>query len=107
MEIKGVEHYNLGTINKNRVRIITDTITFDLTFSYNTLVGISYIGTDFNGKYLRSRSTIKNQWSVTTGKLLNELEPDKNKREEPDEFKRSVTRMFEQMNLVEFGKLSL
>lgn len=62
---------NLGTVNKNEVRIITDTGIIDLCFSYETIVSVS------SGKgYFVSQ----NEWSTTTGKLLNELEPDKSKR---------------------------
>jgi len=58
---------NLGTINKNRVTIETDKSSVDLYFSYQTIVAIDNI-------------VSINNWSKTTGKMLNELEPDKNKR---------------------------
>jgi hypothetical protein len=62
-----IDHQNLGTVNKNKVRISTDKGSVDLFFSYNTIVAVD--------------STVsKNIWSVTTGKLLNQLQPNKSKR---------------------------
>lgn len=58
---------NLGTVNKNAVTIATDKGQVDLYFSYSTLVAV-------NG------TVSKNIWSVTTGKLLNELQPNKKAR---------------------------
>ena len=62
-----VSHRNLGTVNRNMVTISTDKGSTNLYFSYDTLVAVD--GT-----------VSKNYWSVTTGKLLNQLEPDKKKR---------------------------
>lgn len=62
-----VEHENLGTVNKNEVRIRTDKGGVRLYFSYNTLVAVDDLVSE-------------NEWSRTTGKLLNELEPDKKSR---------------------------
>ena len=62
-----VGHRNLGTVNKNMVTISTEKGSTNLYFSYNTLVGVD--GT-----------VSKNEWSRTTGKLLNELQPDKKQR---------------------------
>ena len=58
---------NLGTINKNCVTIETDKGSINLYFSYKTIVAIDNI-------------VSINNWSKTTGKMLNELQPDKNKR---------------------------
>lgn len=58
---------NLGTVNKNRVDIGELTIWF----SYRTPVAYSFKGEFF---------CRQNEWSTTTGKLLNELESDKSKR---------------------------
>jgi hypothetical protein len=58
---------NLGTLNKNCVTIGTNKGSIDLYFSYKTLVAVDNV-------------VSVNDWSKTTGKLLNELEPDKNKR---------------------------
>jgi hypothetical protein len=54
---------NLGTVNKNEVIITKNHRQVCLTFSYETIVAVDDIVT-------------KNNWSVTTGKLLNQLEPD-------------------------------
>ena len=62
-----VSHSNLGTINQNCVTIETDRGSIDLYFSYKTLVAV-------NG------FVSENIWSKTTGKLLNYLQPDKDKR---------------------------
>lgn len=62
---------NDGTINKNRVIIETDTKFITLYFSYETIIGFVFDG---------ERVVSQNDWSVTTGKYLNELEPDKSKR---------------------------
>jgi len=58
---------NLGTVNKNEVRIIKGHKEVDLTFSYKTLVAVDMVVSE-------------NNWSVTTGKLLNELQPNKKLR---------------------------
>jgi hypothetical protein len=67
-----VEHRNEGTINKNSVLISTENGSVRLYFSYNTLVGVNGV-------------ISQNVWSNTTGKFLNELEPDKENRFSPDE----------------------
>jgi hypothetical protein len=58
---------NHGTVNKNTVTIRSDNGNVALHFSYSTLVGVD-------------NTISKNEWSMTTGKFLNELEPDKNSR---------------------------
>lgn len=58
---------NLGKINKNCVTISTDKGDVDLFFSYETIVGVDNV-------------VSVNKWGNTTGKFLNELKPDKNKR---------------------------
>lgn len=62
---------NDGTINKNRVMIETEKFYITLYFSYETIVGFAFNGQKF--------CTV-NDWSTTTGKYLNEIEPDKSKR---------------------------
>lgn len=62
-----VELVNEGTVNKNKVVIGSLT----LWFSYKTCVAFDYRGEFF---------CIENLWSNTTGKFLNELERDKDKR---------------------------
>lgn len=58
---------NLGTVNKNEVIISTPKGSVNLYFSYETLVGVD-------------NTISENIWSKTTGKFLNELQPDKSKR---------------------------
>ena len=63
---------NLGTVNKNCVTISTENGSVDLYFSYKTIVGVNSL-------------CCVNNWGNTTGKLLNEIEPDKSKRVEHEE----------------------
>lgn len=58
---------NLGTVNKNKVTISSGKGSVDLYFSYSTLVAVD-------------NTVAENVWSTTTGKLLNELQPDKKLR---------------------------
>ena len=67
-----VSLWNMGTINKNCVTISTNEGSVDLYFSYKTLVAVNKV-------------CCVNDWSNTTGKLLNEIEPDKSKRVEHEE----------------------
>lgn len=71
--ITAIKLNNLGTVNKNAVSIYTsEGGTYStLYFSYETIVGVI-------SRYGRFIS--QNDWSTTTGKLLNELEPDKDRR---------------------------
>ena len=62
-----IELRNLGTINQNCVNIIKGGRQCNLYFSYATIVSV-------DGR------TSQNDWSTTTGKLLNKLCPDKKKR---------------------------
>ena len=87
--IKTIELKNLGTVNKNKVDIITDKGSFSLYFSYKTLVGIWYGG---------HRAVIENLWSTTTGKSLNEIEPDKKKRLKEKDFQGEIDKMFQAIN---------
>jgi hypothetical protein len=66
-----VTHSNYGTVNKNAVTISSDKGMVSLFFSYDTLVGVKRMG---------EPKVSENDWSVTTGKFLNELEPDKKAR---------------------------
>lgn len=65
---------NLGTVNKNKVTIGNTTFWF----SYQTCVGFNSPET---GLVVRH-----NDWSTTTGKLLNDLQPDKDKRISGEKF---------------------
>ena len=96
--IEKIELNNLGTENKNEVIILTDRGNFHLFFSYKTLVGIEY-GFDGKGsKHYWIKSVIENLWSTTTGKLLNELEPNKKNRKSSEVFEKEVSEMFEHIN---------
>lgn len=76
-----VTHSNLGTVNKNEVKLRKDNAFLIMTFSYETCVGfrLSTPNDWMEGVH-------QNDWSTTTGKLLNELEPDKSKRLSADVF---------------------
>ena len=58
---------NLGTVNKNAVSISRNGKNVNLYFSYNTLVAVDNIVSE-------------NNWSRTTGKLINNLQPNKKLR---------------------------
>jgi len=58
-----VELINLGTVNQNQVKLIKGNKEINLYFSYKTLVGVNQYAS-------------VNNWSTTTGKLLNKIEPD-------------------------------
>ncbi len=62
-----VNLYNMGTVNQNRVSISTSKGHVVMYFSYQTIVGVN-------------NTVSQNEWSTTTGKLLNRLEPDKKQR---------------------------
>lgn len=62
-----IMHENLGTVNKNKVVISRGGQSVRLYFSYNTLVAVD-------------EDVSQNEWSRTTGKMLNELQPDKKAR---------------------------
>lgn len=89
-----ISHENMGTPNKNLVRISKNgkgTIT--LYFSYETPVCFELSTPDGYQK-----ATRENDWSVTTGKLLNELEPDKSKRIAGIEFENLLALALEKLN---------
>jgi hypothetical protein len=68
MAITDVKLRNLGTVNKNQVTIYSDSAQpVTIFFSYETPVAVD--GT-----------VSQNEWSTTTGKLLNELQPNKKLR---------------------------
>lgn len=97
--ITQIQLQNLGTANKNRVIINTNKSNFILYFSYETLVGINYFLYDKNGNNeQQKRFVIENQWSTTTGKMLNEIEPDKKKRIKPEQFDKEVEKMIKFIN---------
>lgn len=67
MENIEIEHFNMGTPNKNSITIRKGGNSVQLYFSYATLVAVDGV-------------VSQNEWSRTTGKLLNELNPDKKAR---------------------------
>jgi len=81
-DITEIKHFNLGTINQNKIVIQRANGGAILYFSYNTLVGVEW---NQNGNERRYIS--HNYWTKTTGKLLNKLEPNKNKRKNTEDFK--------------------
>lgn len=86
---------NLGTVNKNEVRMLsTDgNAQVTMTFSYETCVGVAwFIGSDC-GRLVR-----QNDWSTTTGKLLNELESDKSKRVDGETFNAKLDEILKNFN---------
>lgn len=75
---------NLGTVDKNCVTISTNKGSVDLTFSYKTLVAVDGVCS-------------VNDWGVTTGKLLNEIQPDKKERVEHSEVLEVAQRRLEKV----------
>lgn len=69
---------NLGTPNANVVYLCDLTVWF----SYETAVGFRKEGVKTVCR--------KNEWSTTTGKLLNEIEPDHSKRIDGIDFERAL-----------------
>jgi hypothetical protein len=66
---------NMNRINENKCIVSIDNL--DLYFSYDTIIAFRN-----KGKLCCS----ENQWSNTTGKFLNEIQPDKSKRMPAAEF---------------------
>lgn len=86
MQIEKISLKNMGTVNKNLITIYRkDKLPIYFYFSYETIVGI-----EANGHtYCR-----QNDWGPTTGKLLNEIEPDKTKRLPEAEFTKILNDLF-------------
>lgn len=92
-----IKHKNLGTVNKNMIEMISEpqgngkerVMIMELYFSYETLVSFSLSSNgDYDGNGAISITvTRKNDWSTTTGKLLNYCEPDKTKRVDENTFR--------------------
>ena len=92
-DITEIKHFNLGTINQNKIVIQRANGGAILYFSYNTLVGIEWSQNGYNRKYISH-----NYWTKTTGKLLNKLEPNKDKRKNTENFKMATDAMFAFLN---------
>ena len=94
MENIKISFENLGTINKNVVSISTNKGSIDLYFSYETLVAVNNV-------------VSQNDWSKTTGKLLNELESDKSKRVEHKEVLEEAQRQLKKVLYTEHELIAL
>ena len=80
---------NLGTVNKNLIGLRLKNGDLYIWFSYETPVAFEYQMEMF---------VRQNDWSVTTGKLLNELEPDHSKRIDGDIFENKLNKLLEGIN---------
>ena|SRR3990167_9818190 len=83
--ITSINIKNLGTVNKNYVSIknTVEDKQIEVWFSYNTPVAFSYQsykGVQGLDGTISEFQVRQNEWSTTTGKLLNELQSDKSKR---------------------------
>ena len=77
---------NLGTVNKNKVVLWNGTKNVVIIFSYETPVVVYGLG---------KMVVHQNDWSTTTGKLLNEHEPDKKRRVNHEDFTKFLTEVME------------
>jgi len=78
---------NLGTVNKNAVFLETENGRLTIYFSYETPVSFEWYNDQCNDF---QRVTRVNDWSNTTGKLLNECEPDHKARVTGEEFEKQL-----------------
>lgn len=83
--IQKIELMNLGTVNKNQIVMQTNKGRLVLYFSYKTLVGF---------ESPNNRGCLINYWSNTTGKLLNEIEPNKKARVKQEDFNNLLSKAF-------------
>ncbi len=84
-----VELENLGTVNKNQVDIATPKGHLTLYFSYSIIVSFKLRCKDYYDDKTR-----KNSWGNTTGKLLNDCCPNKDRRVEEHVFKEALAQAF-------------
>ena len=94
MENINISFENLGTINKNVVSISTDKGSINLYFSYKTLIAVNGL-------------VSINNWSRTTGKLLNELQPDKSQRVEHEEVLKEAQKQLKKVLYTEHELIAL
>jgi len=100
--IKDIKLENLGRVNTNKVDVVYNKTLVSkenpnnkiekkitLYFSYQTIVGIE--------KDHQIYCHV-NDWSTTTGKLLNEIQRDKKQRLEADEFNKVLSSVFDEVN---------
>jgi len=67
---------NLGTKNKNILFLANNNKRITLYFSYQTLIAF-----DYQDEKIYEKQCSLNKWSNTTGRFINEIQPDKNKLE--------------------------
>jgi hypothetical protein len=79
-----VRFRNLGTVNKNEVILTHNGKTVGITFSYGAAVECNGI-------------VRQNDWSTITGKLLNDLEPDKSKRVDAKTFAKHMEKELKEL----------
>jgi hypothetical protein len=85
-----VTFQNLGTVNKNAVTIGD----LEIVFSYETPVAFKWGYGDWVVR--------ENDWSTTTGKLLNEYQPDKKQRISGEDFMRKLNGICNRMTIEDF-----
>ena len=85
-----IQHINKGTINKNCISIMLNGFEIDLYFSHQTLIAVNL------------NSVLKcsiNEWGTTTGKYLNEIQPDKDKRISQQEVLDFAVKSFQELGI--------
>jgi len=87
--LRGLTFDNLGTVNKNVISLGE----LIIWFSYNTPVGFYHPSTG------HENIVRKNEWSNTTGKLLNIINPDKKSRIDGQLFITKLNKLLEKFNL--------
>lgn len=87
-----VSFKNLGTVNQNRVTLETEKANLIIDFSYQTPVSFALRG---GGKFINM--TRQNDWGPTTGKLLNDCEPDKKARVSGEVFEKGLAKALKQI----------
>lgn len=82
--------YQSSGYGSNSLRVSFESL--DLYYSYETIIAFSTLET---GLVCRV-----NDWSTTTGKHLNQIQPDKSKRIKGEEFERELEKVLVKYNLV-------
>jgi hypothetical protein len=97
--MENITLYNLGTVNKNRLHLKSKNGLMTIWFSYSTPVAFQATlngGITVNGGSSEFW-TRQNDWGTTTGKFLNNLQPDKKKRITGDKFEKYLTEALSQL----------
>ena len=84
---------NLGTVNTNKIKIETGKGQLVIYFSYQTPVSFY----SYNPNHQYQGITRQNDWGATTGKLLNELEPDKKAKVTSEVFEKGLEKALNQI----------